>query len=234
MIKNFFKILMYLASFLAAAAVAVFLVVKVINIDKTGEVPMLEGLSLLEAKELMKERKLLLKIQGRENHPEILQDHIIKQNIRPGEDILVGAEIGVFVSKGPEMYTMPSFEGQALKKAKLTLANLGMKIRKITWVHSDTVKKGCVIAQRPLPGNIESNEINFLVSLGHYAVSYKCPAFVNMTTEDARMLAGELGIKLNEKEEGGRVIDQKPAAGSILKKGDTVEVVLGKGWGMWF
>ncbi len=234
MIKNFFKIVMYLASFLAAGAVVVFLLIKIINIDKTGEVPLLEGKSLTEAAELLNKRKLFLMIEGRENHPEVRADHIIKQNIKPGEDIYVGSEVGVFVSKGPEMYTMPSFEGQAIKDAKLTLINLGIKIRKITWVHSDTVKKGWIIAQRPLPGNIESNEINFLVSLGHYAVSYRCPVFVNMTIEDARMLARELGIKLNEKEEGGRVIDQKPAAGTIIKKGDSVEVVLGRGWGMWF
>ena len=55
-----------------------------------------------------------------------------------------------------------------------------------------------------------------------------------MTTEDARMLAVELGIKLNEKESGVRVIDQKPAAGTIINKGDSVEIVLGRGWGMWF
>ena len=234
MIKNFFKIVVYFASFLAAGAVVLFLVVKIINVDKTGEVPLLEGKSLIEARELLDKRNLFLKIEGRENHPEVMADHIIKQNIKPGEDIYVGSEIGVFVSKGPEMYSMPSFEGQELKDAKLTLVNLGIKISKITWVHSDTVKKGSIIAQRPLPGNIESNEINFLVSLGHYAVSYKCPGFVNMTTEDARMLAVELGIKLNEKETGVRVIDQKPAAGTIINKGDSVEVVLGRGWGMWF
>jgi len=183
MLKNFFKIVLYLASFLAAAAFAVFLIVRIVNIDKTSEVPMLEGKS---------------------------------------------------ITKAAEIYTMPSFEGQVLEEAKLTLVNLGMKIRKITWVHSDTVEKGSIIAQRPLPGNIENNEINFLVSLGPYTVSYKCPAFVNMTTGDARILAGQLGVKLNEKEEGGKVIDQKPAAGTVIKKGDTVEVVLGRGSGMWF
>ena len=234
MIKNFFKIVMYLASFLVAAAIVVFLVVKIVNIDKTGEVPLLEGKSLTEAEELLSKRKLILKIEGRKSNNEIREDHIINQNIGPGEDVRIGTEVGVFVSSGPEMYTMPSFEDQALNDAKLTLVNLGIKIRKITWVHSDTVEKGWIIAQRPLPGNIESNEINFLVSLGHYAVSYKCPAFVNMTTEDARMLAKELGVKLNEKEEGGRVIDQKPAPGTIINKGDPVEVVLGRGWGMWF
>ena len=101
MIKNFFKIVVYFASFLAAGAVVLFLVVKIINVDKTGEVPLLEGKSLIEARELLNKRKLFLKIEGRENHPEVMADHIIKQNIEPGEDIYVGSEIGVFVSKGP-------------------------------------------------------------------------------------------------------------------------------------
>lgn len=234
MIRNFLRIVMYLAAFMTAAALALVLVMKVIDMDKTGEVPMLEGKSLTEAKDLLHNRKLLLKIAGRENNSEIRKDHIIKQNIGPGEEVRVGTAVGVFVSKGPELYTMPSFEGQPLSDAKLTLSNLGIKIRKITWVHSDTVDKGWIIAQRPLPGNIESNEINFLVSMGHYPVSYRCPSFVNMTTEDARTLAAELGVKLKEKESGGRVIDQKPAPGTTIKKGDPVEVVLGRGWGMWF
>lgn len=234
MIRNFFRIVMYLAAFLATAALAMFLVMKVINVDETGKVPQLEGTSLTEAKELLHKRKLFIKVIGREHHSEIREDHIIKQNIGAGEEVQIGTEVGVFVSSGPELYTMPSFEGQSLDDAKLTLANLGIKIRKITWVHSDAVEKGWIIAQRPLPGNIESNEINFLVSMGHYAVSYRCPAFVNMTAEDARTLARELGVTLKEKESGGRVIDQKPAPGTTIKKGDSVEVVLGRGWGMWF
>jgi beta-lactam-binding protein with PASTA domain len=85
-----------------------------------------------------------------------------------------------------------------------------------------------------LPGKIESNEINFLVSLGPYEVSYRCPSFVNMTVDDARLLADELGIKLIEKDRGSKVIFQKPEAGTVIKKGDSVEVKLGRGWGMWF
>ncbi len=83
-------------------------------------------------------------------------------------------------------------------------------------------------------GNIDSNEINFLVSRGPYDVSYKCPSFVNMTIDDARILAKELGIVLIEKDKGSRVIFQKPEAEATLKKGGSVEVTLGRGWGMWF
>jgi serine/threonine-protein kinase len=234
MIRTFLKILAYLTSFIAAAAVTVFLVYKVLDYSKTGEVPMLVGISVTEATELLNKRKLLLNIEGKEPHSEIEEGSIVRQMIEPGRDVPVDTEVGVIVSSGQEIYSMPSFEDQSLNDAKLTLVNLGMKINKVTWVHSDTVEKGTIIAQRPLPGNIKSNKVNFLVSLGPYIVSYRCPSFVNMTIDDARILAGELGITLVEKARGRRVIFQKPEAGALIKTGETVEVKLGRGWGMWF
>ena len=55
-----------------------------------------------------------------------------------------------------------------------------------------------------------------------------------MRIDDARSLADKLGIRLIEKEKGSRVIFQKPEAGAIIKKGDMIEVKLGRGWGTWF
>ena len=234
MIKNFFRLLGYFIAFLSAAAAAVYLVFYIINYDKTGEVPLLVGKSVSESSELLNKRKLLIKIIDEEYHDEIDKGFISRQEVEAGREIPVGTEVGVIVSSGQELYSMPSFEGQSLDDAKLTLVNLGMKIGKVTMVHSDTVMKNRIIAQRPLPGNIKRNEVNFLVSLGPYNVSYKCPSFVNMTLEDARMLAAKLGISLVEKGQGRRVIFQKPEAGAVVKTGGSVEVKLGSGWGMWF
>ncbi len=234
MIRIFFKLLIYFILFVAVGAVAAFLIFQIIDFDETGEVPLLVGKNITEAEELLNERKLFLNVEDREYDDEFPEGRIIKQNVKPGEKIQVGTGVDVVVSMGLEMYSMPSFEGQPLEDAKLTLLNLGIKIRKVTWVHSDTIEKGRIIAQRPLPGNIDRNEINFLVSLGPYAVSYRCPSFVNMTIDDARILAKELGIELIEKDQGSRVIFQKPEAGAVINKGDSVEVTLGRGWGMWF
>ena len=234
MFKNIFKLIGYFIAFVAVGAVAAYLVFSIINYDKTGEVPMLTGKSVTEASEMLNKRKLLIKIIDREYDDEIEEGHVVSQQVEAGKEIPVGTEVGVIVSSGQETYSMPSFEGQLLDDAKLTLVNLGMKIRKVTLVHSEIIKKGKIIAQRPLPGNLKSNEVNFLVSLGPYDVSYKCPSFVNMTIEDARILAEELGIKLVEKDKGRRVIFQKPEAGAIVKTGGSVEVTLGRGWGMWF
>lgn len=232
--KNYLKLISYFIGFVAVGAVAVLLVVEVVQFDETSEVPSLIDKSVTEAAEMLNKRKLFLNIESKKHHEEVTEGNIIAQNIQPGQKVRIGSEIGVVVSRGTEIYSMPSFEGQLLDDAKLTLANLGIEIKKITPVHSDTVAEGKVIAQRPLPGNIDSNEIHFLVSLGPYDVSYRCPSFVNMTVDDARMLAGELGVKLVEKGEGGRIIFQKPEAGVVIQKGNAVEVTLGRGWGMWF
>jgi serine/threonine-protein kinase len=233
-VKNFFKIIVYFISFVALGAVAAFLVYKIINFDKTGEVPLIEGKNLTEAADELNKRKLFLSIEGKEHSDEVPEGHIISQKIKAGEKIRVGTDVEVIVSRGQDIYSMPSFEGQFFEDAKLTLNNLDMKIKKVTKVHSDSVEKGKIIAQRPLSGNIKGNEINFLVSLGPYEVYYRCPAFVNMTVDDARMLARELSIELIEKDKGSRIIFQKPEAGALIKNGDSVEVKLGRGWGSWF
>lgn len=234
MLKTFFRLLFYVMTFLVVGVLAIFLVMKISDMDDTSEVPLLVGMDMNEAGKLLSERNLFLRVDGKEHDEDISEGHIIKQDITQGERVRIGTDIGVVLSRGSAMYSMPSFEGQFLKDAKLTLENLGISVKKVTSVHSDTVEKGRIIAQRPLQGNIDSNEINFLVSLGPYEVLYNCPSFVNMTLEDARIVANELGLKLVEKDKGSRVIFQKPAAGAIIKTGDTVEITLGRGWGMWF
>ncbi|UCH81404.1 MAG: PASTA domain-containing protein [Nitrospiraceae bacterium] len=234
MIKTLSKLVLYFVSFVALGAAAAYLFFQIRGFEDMREVPALVGLDLSEATELLNREKLTVTIEEEMYSVDTESGHILKQSVEEGKRVRAGTGIGVIVSKGSEMYSMPSFEGHLLEDAKLTISNLGMKLGKITMVQSDTVEKGKIIAQRPLPGNIQSNEINFLVSKGHYDVSYKCPSFVNMNIDDARILAKELGIILVEKDKGSRVIFQKPEAERIIQKGDSVEVTLGRGWGMWF
>lgn len=234
MLKTIFKLLFYSITFIALGVAAAYLFFQIKGFEDIRKVPLLVGKTISEATELLNKEGLFINIEDKMYDEEIEEGHIIKQSVKEGKRIMAGTEIGVIVSKGTELYSMPSFEGQFLKDAKLTLSNLGMRVGKVTLVHSDTVDKGKIIAQRPLPGNIDSNEIYFLVSRGPYDVSYKCPSFVNMTIDDARILAKELGIVLIEKDRGSRVIFQKPEAEGTIKRGGSVEVTLGRGWGMWF
>jgi len=234
MVRTILKLLFYSFTFIALGAAAAYLFFQIKGFEDIRKVPLLVGKDLAEATELLNKEQLFINVEDKVHSEDMEDGRIIKQSVEEGKRVRAGTEISVIVSKGAELFSMPSFEGQLLEDAKLTLSNLGMKVGKVTLVHSDTVDRGKIIAQRPLPGNIESNEINFLVSRGPYDVSYKCPSFVNMTIDDARILAKELGIALIEKDKGSRVIFQKPEAEVTIKKGSSVEVTLGRGWGMWF
>lgn len=234
MIKNYGKILFYLFGLAIVGIVAVFLFLELVGFHKEIEVPLITGMSVDEARDLLSSVKLSLKVEGEDHDPEMPVGYIIRQDVNSGDYVMPHTDIKVFISKGAEVFSMPSFEGQLLEDVKMTLANLGMEIGKITLVHSDTVGKDRIIAQRPLPGFVGRNTVNFLVSSGRYSVSYKCPSLINMSLDDARGLTEALGLTLVTHKKGSRVIFQKPEAGTVMEWGDTVEVTLGRGWGLWF
>jgi len=234
MLKGASKTVFYILGIIVISSLLIILVIRLAGHKKTVETPSLIGKDINEVKRLITTKGLLLEIDDEVYDTGFPKGAVIKQDTPPGKRVNMGSKIRVVISKGVEVFSMPSFEGQKLEEAKLTVTNLGLSIGRITWVHSDTAEKGIIIAQRPLPGNVIRNEVNFLVSLGGYEVVYRCPSFVNMTIDDARRLAEMLGIKLSEEGEGSRVIFQKPEAGSIIKKGDLVEVTLGTGSGLWF
>lgn len=224
------KRFLYIIGLIAAALI----LYKAVGFYSPAAVPSLIGKDIREAERLLRNKRLSLIVEGEDYDPAIPEGQIIRQDVKPGEKIKRGSAIRVSVSSGAGMVSMPSFEGQILDEVKLTLMNLGMKTGKVTWVRSETIGAGRVIAQRPLPGNAAGNEVNFLVSKGLYNVSYSCPSFVNMSLDDARGLADLLGLKLIELEDGNRVTLQKPEAGTVINRGDSVEVTLGRSWGLWF
>lgn len=234
MVKSFFKTLFYLLVFIAIGAVAALVIFNIIDFKKTVNVPLLIGKNVPAASELLNNKGLSLEMQGEEYNEKIPAGSISRQDVIEGEKVKKGSSIKVFVSKGGEMFTIPYLEGMDMDDVELTLINSWLAMGKITQVHSDTIEKNIVIAQRPLHGYSSEKKINLLVSMGPYEVSYKCPSFVKMTVEEARKIAGALGLKLIEQESGSVVVSQNPEAGSIIKKGDSIEVTLGRKRGFWF
>ena len=231
------KLLRYLLGFSVLGVVAIFLISRVVDYGAEVKVPSVVGKDILNAKRVLAEKGLSLKVIGEDYDEDVPTGYVLKQDVPAGRKVKKGVSIGVILNKEPELVLIPSVEGETLDRAREIAQEHGLRIGKITRVHSDTVQKGRVIAQRPLPGDMSSaGEINLLVSKGPYEVLYKCPYFVGKTIEEARQIADALGLKLKEKGEGERIIAQKPKQGSIIKKGDVVEVTLGVGWGwdVWF
>jgi serine/threonine-protein kinase len=232
--KNILRILLYILTFIGVGAVAAYLVFQLIDLNETVKAPLLIGKSIHDATKLLETHGLSLEVEGENYDPEVPPDHIVSQNIREGENIQKGTSVRVVISSENSQFEIPYLEGMDINDVRLTLTRAGIEIEKVSLVHSDSVDKNRVIAQRPLPGDSGEKTVNLVVSLGPYVVSYTCPSFVNLTIKEARRLARNLGLKLVEKDEGRVIVFQKPEAGAIVQKGDTVEVTLGRGRGFWF
>jgi serine/threonine-protein kinase len=233
-IRPIIKTISYTLAVIASGLIAFFLALQIIELKETVTVPLLTGKSISEAIGLLEKKGIFLEIEGEEYNPEIPARHIIRQDIQQGEKIPKGSSIKVVVSLGRAMFKVPYLVGMDIKDVELTLNRTGLKIGRITRVHSYTVEKDRVIAQRPLPGYSEEDKVNLLVSDGLYEISYRCPSFINMTVNEAERLASILGLRLVVKDRGRVIVFQRPEAGSVVKKGDSIEVTLGRGWGLWF
>ena len=234
MFKKFFKLLFYFFGFIALAGVAALLTFKAIESGKYTDAPRIIGATVTEAKEILESKGLFLEIQGEGYDANVPSGRIMVQDIKEGEKIRKGGSVRVFVSKGKATFTIPYLERMDINDVKLTLAGQGVDIGNIKSVHSDTVEKDKVIAQRPLMGHSTENKVNLLVSAGPYEVFYRCPSFINMTAAEAKRIADALGLRFVEEDSGSVVVFQKPEAGAVIKKGDSVEVRLGRKGGFWF
>ena len=227
-LRRYCKLTLYSLSFIALGFIAVLFVLRVLDHGKSVDVPSVVGKSVIEATNLLRDKGLNLKIDGEDYDLQVPAGYIARQDILPGQKVKEGRNIRVFLSKGPMLVSTPAVEGESLDKAKLILSKAGLRIGRISRVHSDTVEKDVVIAQRPQAGEPGWGIVNLLVSLGPYEVFYKCPSFTDRSLEDARALAQSLGLRLLEKGKGDKILSQKPDAGSIIKKGATVEITIGE------
>ena len=224
--KGFIKISLYISLFIFLAIVSSYLTFWVMGSKKTVTVPDLRGQSLVEANKELLSKRLYLKIGGEDFSTEVPTGYIIRQEIPPDNKIKEGRTIRVIISKGPRIYYMPSFVGLNLDEARELAIKKSIKIRKIIKVHSGSFEKVTVIAQRPAPEEKGSDNITFLLSKGPFQTRYSCPDFTKMSLDEAKALAGRLGIDLELIDYGSLIAEQTPPPGSIIRRGESVKLRL--------
>ncbi len=139
MLKNSFRLMLYFLSFVVLGGIAALLFFKLVNFDRTIEVPSLIGKSIPDAEEFLKDKGLFLEIEGEGYDLKIPRGFIIRQDIKQEERVESGAVIKVFVSKGKAMFTIPYFEGMDINDVELTVKRSGIEIGKRL--------PGCVLIQ---------------------------------------------------------------------------------------
>ena len=194
-------------------------------------VPQVAGLPLREANDRLQRAELLVRSRER-----------FSDNVRPGRaigtrpsagtEVECQSKVTLLVSRGENLVTLPGVIGQQQSTAEATLERLGF-IVDVDVEHADE-PEGEVIGQNPGPESRlpKGETVTIIVSTGAGSVlvpdvegQFESAARANLTS---RGLSVEIEEEpTDEESEDGRVIDQAPTAGTRVRTGDRVTIVVG-------
>jgi serine/threonine-protein kinase len=221
-LSSLIRIPLALAAFILLGLVFGFITFNILSFSRTVEVPSLANMSLVEANEALNKGGLHLKIEGEDYDSVVQVGKIVRQDVPAGNKVKERRSIKVFVSKGPRVLSVPVLVGETLADAESILIQKGLRVGKVISVHSDSIEKGKIAAQRPEPDEQLTDMITVLVSAGPHEMSYTCPDFTNNPLEEAKELAKKMGLAVETKGPGTVVAGQKPKPGAAVRSGDTI------------
>ncbi len=148
--------------------------------------------------------------------------------------IILALTLGLFGGKDVEI---PNVKGFTYEQAEEKLTGLGLKVVKGEDIFSDDYEKDDVAAQDPEVGEIvkEGSTVTLNVSKGNE--EGLAPNLIGLQEEEARKIITEAGYKVGtvtteeSPKEEGQVIEQDPVGGSLIKAGDTINIVISDGKG---
>ena len=166
-----------------------------------------------------------------ENSADIAKGLVIRTEPAAGTPVAKGTRVVLFVSAGVEQVKIPSVIGKPLAQAKATLEALNLVVV-VNEIYSDTVAKGSVISQKPDPDVLfeAGGTVTLEVSKGIEVIIV--PEVRTKTQAEATAILTAAGLVAKpvyvDAPEDGYVINQFPIAGSSARRGDAIEIEVGK------
>jgi beta-lactam-binding protein with PASTA domain len=164
-------------------------------------------------------------------NPDVERDHVAAQDPRPDTEAPEGSTVTITVSAGPGDAAVPTVSGMPQDEAEQALEDAGFQTR-VERVFSDDVRNGRVVATSPPAGTTleRGSEVTLQVSRGPEQV--EVPDVTGDSEDNARSALEGAGLrvgKITREQSGeapGTVIEQSPAAGEQVDKGDAVDLTV--------
>jgi serine/threonine-protein kinase len=199
--------------------------------------PDLLGVPLVEAERMAEAAGVRTRVDVERPDFDVPVGSIAFQTPKPGTQIKRGRTVGLIVSSGADMRSLPMLAGLNARQAQLDAEHAGFAIEAVVEVHTNHVERGRVIGTDPGEGAVRplGSGVRMLVSLGPRPVELMMPSLVGKTAEEARLVVEALGLVTRSvKYERGRrqsarevVVVQDPVAGSHVVEGEGVTLRIG-------
>ncbi len=208
---------------------------RVVKLGREVEVPDVGGRSLGEAVKILEESSLKSFVESREFDPLVPEGYVISQVPLARQVVKEGRRVTLVVSLGPEKATVPHLRDLALSRAKSLLERSGLAVGDISYVGSESVLPGRVVASFPPFDSLvnRGTEVDLIVS--QEASWEEMPNVIGEQLQGVEETLKALGLVIGEIEEvkGGEVEEgtillQFPQPGTEVSRGDTVKLVVSR------
>lgn len=201
-------------------------------------IPQVIGLSEEAARSLIEEQGFVVGNVTSRFTTDADEGLVIEQDPEAGEAAPPGTAVDLVLSGGPFALTVPDVTGQTRDAAVNELTSAGFEVR-VEDEFSEDVIEGFVTRTEPGAGQLvgrESPAVTVFVSLG--PEPFRLPSFIGSTVDQARDMAGELGLELVIEQEtvdvtlasglAGKVAEQDPAPNTEVTINDQIRVRIGE------
>lgn len=235
LLRRWLKVLVVLAGMAIATAIGLYVTLLVAMRGKEVVVPNLVEMTEEDARAAASRLQLLLEVTASRADRRVGAGRVLEQDPPAGSRTRPQRRIRVTMSLGQQSFLMPSFVGQTLRKAQLTLKGLGLRLGSIAHASAFAHPPEEIIAQRPAPGTYrqKGDAVDLLVSRGPGQRVYVMPRLEGLRIEKATEILKDAGMRSTvtrsetaSDEEPGVVIDQQPPEGSPVRERQTVRLVV--------
>ncbi len=115
-------------------------------------VPDLEGMDVEEAREALRDARLVPRSVIREANPEVPVDEVLRTDPPAGTELAPNTPVDIVVSSGEETVRVANVQLLTDADARFRLEDQGLTVA-VVRVFSDTVEEGRVVSQDPSPGS---------------------------------------------------------------------------------
>lgn len=195
------------------------------------KVPDLTGYTVSQGREVLEHSALRLNVIS-EDFSEVEPGLIFFQDKRPNSSVRRNTLVGVKVSKGPELVTVPDLRGLTEKVAYAEIENAQLLLGTVNKEPSDSYAANLVIRQVPEPGEQipRGGKIDIIISEGQRVLAVEVPYLDGLTLEQAEeqleargLTVGRVVYLNNPRYAAGVIYEQHPVAGETVPPGTAVD-----------
>ncbi len=166
---------------------------------------------------------------------EVPQGDIVGSIPAVGARAVIGSEVRVLLSKGPEPRTVPEIVGQPSRDGFVALGRAELEVGRVTRRVTSDAEPDAILSTNPPPGAEAPRGFPVAIVIAAAPGPVEVPDLVGFTRGSATSIASDLGLEVTVRTQvvtagdrrNGRVISQSPIANSPLGRGGTVTITVG-------